>query len=229
LLAGRRRKLGDDHPETIDCAFNLAASYRDAGRPKDAVKVIDDWLPRGRARLHRIDGRLGSALHTAQSIYDGAGMYDKEEAVLRDLVDFWKKRAGAGSPEHDVQLSWLGGILLRQRKAAEAEPVLRECLALRQEKQPDSWTTFNMQSMLGESLLIQEKYAEAELQLLAAFEGLKKRQASIPAQARFRLIQSVQRLVRLYNAVDDQKKVAQWRRELEVVRTAGKLQTPEMK
>jgi hypothetical protein len=37
-------------------------------------------------------------------------------------------------------------------KHADAEPVLRDCLKIRQAKQPDAWDTFNTQSMLGDAL-----------------------------------------------------------------------------
>jgi hypothetical protein len=40
----------------------------------------------------------------------------------------------------------------QQRKHAEAEPLMRECLAIRQHTDPDMWTTFETQALLGESL-----------------------------------------------------------------------------
>ena len=56
--------------------------------------------------------------------------------------------------------------LLQQQKWADAEPVLRECLAIREQKQPDAWTTFNTQVDARRRLLGQKKYAEAEPLLL---------------------------------------------------------------
>ena len=40
----------------------------------------------------------------------------------------------------------------------EAEPFLRECLAIREKTQADDWKTFNTRSLLGGSLLGQKKY-----------------------------------------------------------------------
>ena len=37
---------------------------------------------------------------------------------------------------------------------AEAEPLLRECLAIRERTQADAWTTFNTKSLLGGALLV---------------------------------------------------------------------------
>ena len=56
----------------------------------------------------------------------------------------------------------LGALLVRNGKWTEAEPVLRECLAIREKNQPDEWSTFNTRSQLGGSLLGQGKHAEAE-------------------------------------------------------------------
>ena len=50
----------------------------------------------------------------------------------------------------------------------DAEPVLRECLAMRLQKEPDAWTTFNTKSLLGAALLVALLAAGAELLLLAA-------------------------------------------------------------
>ncbi len=60
----------------------------------------------------------------------------------------------------------------------EAEPLLRECLAIREKALPDNWLTFNTRSMLGGLLLGQKKYEEAEPLLLAGYEGMKERENS---------------------------------------------------
>ena len=61
-----------------------------------------------------------------------------------------------------------------------AEPLLRECLAIRTKTQPDVWSTFSTQSLLGGSLLGQGKFAEAEPLVVSGYEGLKAREARIP-------------------------------------------------
>ena len=80
-------------------------------------------------------------------------------------------------------LAQIGLGLLQQKKWTEAEPLLRESLAIREKTQPDVWTTFNTKSLLGGALLGQKKYAEAEPLLLAGYEGMKQREKTIPPQA----------------------------------------------
>ena len=67
-----------------------------------------------------------------------------------------------------------------QRKYAAAEPLLRECLAIRAANQPDAWLTFRARSQLGGSLLGQKKYAEAEPLVLTGYEGMQAQEAWIP-------------------------------------------------
>ena len=63
-------------------------------------------------------------------------------------------------------MAQFGMSLLEMKGYAESEPLLRECLVIREKMQPDAWTTFNTQSLLGGALLGQKKYADAEQLLL---------------------------------------------------------------
>ncbi len=93
-----------------------------------------------------------------------------------------------------------------------AEPILREALAIHDKKDPDDWRTFETRSLLGASLLAQKKYAEAEPELLRGHEGLKAREAKIPAPSRKVLIETVDRLIQLYDAWQKPDRAASWRR-----------------
>ena len=82
------------------------------------------------------------------------------------------------------------------------------------EVQPDVWTTFNTRSLLGGSLLGQGKYAEAEPLIVSGYEGMKAREAKIPAPSKPRLHQAAERVVRLYEAWGKPDKVREWRAKL---------------
>ena len=108
--------------------------------------------------------------------------------------------------------------LLQQKKHANAEQVLRECLPIREKAEPDAWLTFNTRSMLGGALLGQQKYAEAEPLLLQGYDGLKQRQDKIPPAGHVRLTEAMERLVRLYDAWGKKDQADRWRKELEAAR-----------
>jgi hypothetical protein len=114
----------------------------------------------------------------------------------------------------------LGKNLLLQKKGAEAEAVLRDCLAIHQQKEPDAWTTFNMQSLLGGALASQQKYAEAEPLLLQGYQGMKERETKFPAASKMYLTMSLERLVQLYEAWGKPDDAAKWKKELEAARGA---------
>ena len=97
---------------------------------------------------------------------------------------------------------------------AKSEPVLRQCLSIREKTQPDEWWTFHTRSQLGGSLLGQKKFASAELLILSGFEGLKARDAKIPAPAKKNLAEAAARVVELYEAWGQKEKAAEWRAKL---------------
>jgi hypothetical protein len=112
--------------------------------------------------------------------------------------------------------------LLQLKAYADAEPILRECLAIREKTQPDVWTTFNSKSQLGGALLGRKAYAEAEPLLVAGYDGMKRREATIPLQGKDRLSEALERLVQLYEATDRPVDAARCRQELEARKAAGK-------
>jgi eukaryotic-like serine/threonine-protein kinase len=86
-------------------------------------------------------------------------------------------------------------------------------------KEPADWSTFNTQSLLGGVLLGQKKYADAEPLLVQGYEGMKQREAKIPALGRVRLTEAQERLVQFYTATD---KADEWRKKLEIEQAAPK-------
>jgi eukaryotic-like serine/threonine-protein kinase len=97
--------------------------------------------------------------------------------------------------------------------ASEIEPLLRRSRQVRLAQAPDEWETFNTRSLLGESLLIQQKYTDAESMLLSGYEGMKKRTEKIPTQYKIRLGEAVDRLCTLYTALGKKEEVVKWRAE----------------
>ena len=93
---------------------------------------------------------------------------------------------------------------------------MRECLLSREKTEADAWTTFNTQSLLGGSLLGQKNLPPdaAEPLLLAGYEGMKAREAKIPAQGKPRLTEALERLVQLYDAWGKPSHAAEWREKL---------------
>jgi tetratricopeptide (TPR) repeat protein len=192
----------------------LGSAYLDLGEPDQAVKQLKRALELREGWLgpdHRDTGDVRNKLAIARR---RAG--DGEDEV-GDLFE-----QGTDSSTRAAALAVRGAALLAQNKPVEAELKLRECLTIRQKIRPDDWATFDAQVLLGEALLAQKKYAEAEQLLVQGYEGLKQQQAKIPSSDKGRLTKALQRLVQVYEAQNDTDKANQWRKELEKVEATKK-------
>jgi hypothetical protein len=155
--------------------------------------------------------------------YDRVGLFAKSEPLYREFLEAARQQFGRDHPRAAAAMGQLGRNLLWQMRPAEAEPVLRECLAIRQKREPDAWTAFNAMSMLGDALLGQKQYAEAEPLLLGGYEGMKQRAGKIPGQVRqARLAEALERLVQLYGAWGKPDEAARWRENLATHQQAEK-------
>jgi serine/threonine protein kinase len=207
LLRLHQKKLGHNHPDTLQTMANLAVNYRDAGRLPEAVALFDELSQRS----DPLPAQLAWVPASAADTYEVAGQFAKAEPFRRTALEKATKQFGADDLRTSGPMALLGFNLLQQKKYADAEALLRSCLNIRQQKQPDAWPTFTIQSMLGGSLLGQKKYTEAEPLLLAGYQGLKLRQKQIPPHSKAHVTAAAARLVQLYEALDDPLKAEHWR------------------
>ena len=212
VLKVRSDKLGGDHPHTLLAMNNLAEGYRTVGKIDQALPLFGTAAAGMEKRRFRHEHAKLIVRNTIAA-YEEALQFDKAEEWRRKWLAAVKAEAGAASPAYAGELAALGMPLLTQRKWAEAEPLLRECLAVREKVQPDAWTTFNTKSMLGGTLLGQGKYAEAGPLLVAGYEGLKQRERTIPPPGGTRIPEALDRLVDLSAATNRPDDLRKWRAE----------------
>jgi tetratricopeptide (TPR) repeat protein/tRNA A-37 threonylcarbamoyl transferase component Bud32 len=213
-LSRHEKKQGASHSDTIRTAFNLIVNYRDANQLDRAVTMCDTWLSRARA-LPPSSPERGFAANAAIDLYTRADRLDKAEPLLREQAEAEKQKSGASSAPYALRLILVAMNLMGQNRPADAEPVMRASLAIRQKNNPDDWSTYNAQSLLGGALLGQKKYAEAEPLLVKGYEGMKRQSARIPPQGKYNLTNALDRLVQLYTAWGKPEPANTWRRELE--------------
>jgi tetratricopeptide (TPR) repeat protein len=215
LVKRTRALVGPDHPDTLHAMANLGVNYRDAGRVPEARALLEQAWAKPR-KPHGPPANDLEWIRTALAeTYDQAGQFANSELLYHEVLKAARSRHGEASVEASGALASLGLSLLKQRKYADAEPLLRKCLAIREQKQPDGWTTFNTRSLLGGSLLGQRKYADAEPLLLAGYEGMKQREGKMAPIHKVRLTDAVERLVQLYETWRKPEKTAVWRARLD--------------
>ena len=208
VLTLLEKKLGRDHPDTLITVANLGVNYKDAGRLAEAIPLLEEAYQA--VKNHPTLRWVGVPLLDA---YVKAGENAKFAKLIQDHLADARKTLPKDSPELAGTLAQVGVTILQQKKWTEAEPLLRECLAIRENTQPDVWSTFNTKSMLGGVLLGQKKYADAEPLLLAGYEGMKQREATIPEPAKVRLPEALDRLIDLSTATNKPDDVKKWQAE----------------
>jgi eukaryotic-like serine/threonine-protein kinase len=191
----------------------LGLAYLNVGEAVKAVKEYEHAYALRKAILGDQNAETGEARNRLAVARRLAGQADQASPLFHHDPNS-SLRADA--------LTERGKTLLLEKKPAEAELALRESLTIRHKDQPDDWTTFKTKSLLGEALLDQKKFDEAEQRLLAGWQGLKDRVSKMPSDQRFQLTHAVERLVRLYEAWGKPDKAAKWRRELETIKATNK-------
>jgi serine/threonine protein kinase len=143
----------------------------------------------------------------------------RADELLRELIE--RARIRRYREALDEALAALGHILLLRARDDEAEPLFREFLDHRLKERPNDWATYSVQALLGSSLISRKRFVEAEAHLLKGYEGMKQREAHIPLRGKVRLTETLDQLVRLYEAWGKRDKLAAWRAKWEAKKQAS--------
>lgn len=202
-LEQRQRSFASDHPRVLAAMYSLAIPLRRLKRFDEAIELIKTALERGQ----KLDGGLPNEMkqlpEMLAEVYKDAGRLEEAELQMRLILESYHATYGKHHERSLLAQLSLGQLLLQRDKIDEAENVLRENLDLRMETQPDNWQTFMSQGVLGGLQLKKKQYAEAEVLLKEAFEGLSARTTLIPPDKReLRLSQVKKWLADLYRATD---------------------------
>jgi tetratricopeptide (TPR) repeat protein len=209
-----KAKLGPDDRRTISTMNNLALAYQADGKLNLALPLYVETLERAKIRFPPDDPQTLQSMNNLAWGYLADGKLNLALPLFEETLKRVKARLG---PNHLVTLKTTSSLCLGYIQAGQstkAEPLLRESLAIREEKRPDAWTTFDTKSKLGAALLGQKKHGEAEPLLLAGYKGMKDREAKIPPPDKIRLIEALERLVQLYKATGNKDKAEEWQKKL---------------
>jgi hypothetical protein len=127
--------------------------------------VINDLESKGKAD----DARTGRIRTSMAELDESLGRWSHAEALRRRRLEMHRKQEKPDSGVLASDLAVLGRNLVKQEKWSAAEPILHECLAIREKTMPDHWLRFNAMALVGASLLGQAKFADAEPLLVAGY------------------------------------------------------------
>lgn len=172
-----------------------AGAPQSEGGLKEAERVCREELAHLRRTRGEGDPRVGDAVIALASNLEAQRRSRAVEELFRFEIDASRKNAEKDNTR--VLSIAFAEWLLRVRRPAVAELIARGALDLgRQSLGGEDWRLSDTRSLIGEALLAQKKFAQAEPLLLEAQESLAAAGAA-PANARRK---AVQRLVDLYAA-----------------------------
>jgi serine/threonine protein kinase len=214
VLALEQRVRGKRHPDTLSTMNLLGSTYVEEGKFAAGVSLMEDGVrdrrevlgPRDRNTL-KGELELGWAYHLK-------GDRAHAEQLLRSaMLGFRALGKDQGADLADAE-DLLGFSLIEQHKYSEAEPLLREALAYRQQEMED-WHLSRTQTLLGAALNGLRRYPETEKLLLDGQQGLLGHESRMPAGQKRWLRFCEEQMVALYSAWGQPENAMRWQTKLQ--------------
>ncbi len=197
--------------------FTLALAYEANNDVERAIEMINralDHVPvEGSTERREYEATLVRFL-------ENTGDSEAAQQVYRDTLTVRREQLPEVDPDIARSLDALGELLIQHGKHAQAEPILRESLQIRELllTQPQhAWQQLTLEgraaqtaSALGASLTGQGRFAEAEPLLLEGHDRIHESALAATRQAR----RTVERLVELYEASGKSDLAARYRARL---------------
>jgi CHAT domain-containing protein/Tfp pilus assembly protein PilF len=133
-LAIREKALRRDHPAIADALNNLALLYKEQGRPADALPLFKRSLAIREKALGRDHPDVAESLNNLAGLH--ADQVDPEPLLRRSLA-IREKTFGRDHPDTAESLSNLAVLYEDRGRLANAEPLYKRALAIREKLGPN--------------------------------------------------------------------------------------------
>ena len=175
-VATSERVLGASHVNAALAKNNLAQLLLARGDVAEAEKLMGEYLDVIRRVFGETHAQFASALGNMALAVEAQGRIDEAHVLLERAQTIITGAGAADSPRGLAIATTLARVRIAVGQARQAEPVMRQVLAVRQRSlQPKDWRIGQAQSLLASALFAQKQYAEAEPLMLAADEVLPDR------------------------------------------------------
>jgi tetratricopeptide (TPR) repeat protein len=218
VLETRRRVLGDDHLDTRDSMHDLAVLYSVQGRYLETEELLNRLIAINRRVLGNQDPRTINVVSFLASVYLRQHKNQEVEPLLTEIVDVRRRTLGENHPSVLLSMTNLATVYLDEHDFKHAETCLRHVLAGYEITAIDGWRRYRSQSLLGTSLVGQQRYPEAEPLVISGYEGLVQRQTSLPRGLGSELADAADRIAQLYRAWGKPWEAARWSRKVEEIK-----------
>jgi tetratricopeptide (TPR) repeat protein len=215
LLPIWERNLGSTHLTVVKVLNSLATVLHRQDKLDDAQAYFELALARLRQAMPPDPSLEAAVLNNLAALHLQQARLPDAEACARDSLRLIRSVLGADHPNVATAIITLAAILKKQGKLSEAEMTLREAIQPWSKEQREEPYFLLLQNALGDVLIKQNRYPEAEEQLLQAFEGLSQPESAKVAPTRVKpAADAAATLVKLYEAWGNPNQAAKWRERL---------------
>jgi eukaryotic-like serine/threonine-protein kinase len=189
---------------------NLGALLIDKGKYNEAEPFVLEGLELRRKFLGNAHTTTAGGLYRLADLRYKQDRYEEAKQAAQESIEMFKK--ALATPQDSILFTnpvlEMGMILNKEGRFQEAEVYLRQALAIRNRLSPKgSAAIAKAEGALGECLMTQKRYSEAEPLLVESYNSLTAGQeANSP-----RTIEAAQRLITLYDAAGNATEAQKYR------------------
>jgi tetratricopeptide (TPR) repeat protein len=229
--------FGEAHLNFSQACSELAEAYSEVGRRDDAEALFEDthqrllnkWGPND----HRV---LMFSISMAQRLAETRDL-ERALTMARGAESVLARLYSGNTRFRAIALTTIGRCRYLAKRAAEAEPVLQEAMQLLKARKDDdkSWC-HEAKIILGLVLVVQDRFAAAEPELIAGYQGLKEQDPRLTYSDRRLMREAVDALVQCAEKQIRRDDKSKWQLERERLkqpliglpnsRSPGKLDLP---
>ncbi len=220
-MEGNRRVLGNDHRETLNSIGNMGLLLQMMGKPDEAIPYTREALE-GKRRVEGDDHpRTLTSINNMGAALRAMGKLDEAMPYYREALDGKRRVLGDDHPHTLQSIYSMGGLLRDLGQLDGAELLGAEAVTTARRVLPKGhWHAGVYLSGHARTLAAMKRFAEAEAEMLEAYDTLQKALGSDHK----RTIGVIKHIVNLYDAWHDAEpgkgynaNAAEWKAKLDAV------------
>jgi tetratricopeptide (TPR) repeat protein len=217
LVQGYENQFGKDHRMTLHGESWLAHAMFEAGELAQAESLMREVLEKQRRGGGRADSDECVTLRLFAQLLNARGAFQEAEKLSREFLRASPPRSGYETPGALNAKDALARALYGQGRLAEAEALWLEIVQTAERVFTTGYYEVPaFRRHYGQCLTDMARYAEAEKQLLMAYDS----ELAIRGEAHRKTRAVVGNLVHLYESWGKPDKVAEWRARLAAIQPA---------
>ncbi|MEQ8762559.1 MAG: tetratricopeptide repeat protein [Planctomycetota bacterium] len=165
VLWRRRASRPAGHPDIASALNNLAVAEWASGNAGEAARLFEEALGLKRRAFGNDHLKVAQTQNNLALLHHSQGDFEKAGAFSWSALETRSKRLPPSHPKLAESLHVRSRVLIALGRPAEAEPLIRQCIDIRQQLWGESsdfaWFVADARSILGECLLDQGRLIEA--------------------------------------------------------------------